>query len=417
MAGKSSYHTSMVLLENVAALPAHWRCRIPSSTLADWRRRDVRKIVGFKDNDPIFQEAEFFRTFLNVGALRTSAKALYRVYKFYKTTINGMRGVKRVWKENKPKIVRLVRAIQPAFGLKRACRMARISVSCFHLWKNYPECANSPVGLCRKQHPLQITLKEEGVIRRYASDPEFAGWSLASLWLQILRDGAGAFSLTTLRKYVRILRIIRARICKPRRRIGIRANAPLELLHMDTTVFRVGDCTRLFIHLVVDNFSRAILGWRLMRTNNSKDVMENLFEVCETYDLMRSDVTVFSDDGSENLGYVSDFFSRPGNLMRKLVAQVDIEFSNSMVEAVNKVLKYQFLYPAESRLHTEADLRNALTPIIGRYNNRPQFVLHGLTPREVLGGEIPNPRMFAKQLADAREERKVANNANLCGRC
>ena len=72
---------------------------------------------------------------------------------------------------------------------------------------------------------------------------------------------------------------------------------------------------------------------------------------------------------------------------------------------------------AESRLHTETNLRNALAPIIDRYNHRPQFVLHGLTPLEVLAGQIPDPRMFAEQLADAREERKVANHANLCGRC
>lgn len=295
--------------------------------------------------------------------------------------------------------------------------MARISVSCFHLWKKYPECANSPVGLCRKRHPRQIAIEEEQVIEQYTNNREFSGWSLASLWWQIRRDGAGAFSLITFRKYVRILRIIRPRFSKPRATIGIRANASLELLHMDTTIFRVGDRTRLFIHLVVDNFSRAVLGWRLMKTNNSKEVMENLKEVCRTHDLMQSEITVLTDDGSENLGYVTEFLQRPGVFVNKLVAQVDISFSNSMVETVNKVLKYQFLFPMESRLHTEKDLRKALEIVIERYNHRPQFVLHGLTPREVMDGRIPDPRMFDEQLVVAREARIAANQANLCGEC
>ncbi|MCR9143374.1 MAG: DDE-type integrase/transposase/recombinase, partial [bacterium] len=391
MATKNTYATSLIVATQIGLLPERFLETIPASTISGWRKYEIRKVIGLDCEDPILHDLDFHRQFLNVGALRATAKALFRIYKFYESIIANVRGVKRIWKASKAEIVELVRRIQPAFGLERACRMARISVSCFHNWKNDPECANSPIGVCRKRHPLQISIVEEKIIKQYATNPEYAGWSLASLWLQILRDGAAAFSVTTFRKYVRILQIIRPKFRKPRRRIGIRADAPLVLLHMDTTVFRTADRTKFFVHLIVDNFSRAILGWRLMRTNNSKDVMENLSEVCEAHDLMRSEVTVLTDDGSENLGQVSDFFQRPGNFMKKLVAQVDIDFSNSMVEAVNKVLKYQFLFPKGSRLRTGNDLRRALEIEIERYNNRPQFVLHGLTPREVLAGRIPDP--------------------------
>ena len=417
MATKKTYATSLIVAAQVGLLPERFLRVIPASTISGWRKYEISKVIGLDSDDPVFRDIEFHRQLLNVAALRASTKALYRLYRFYASTLESMRGVKRVWKESKTEIVGLIRRIQPAFGLERACSMARISVSCFHKWKHYPECKNSIVGLCRKRHTRQIAVEEEQVIADYASNPEFDGWSLASLWLQIMRDGTGAFSLTTFRKYVRILRIVRPKFRKPRRRIGIRANAALQLLHMDTTIFRTTDRTKLCIHLVVDNFSRAILGWRLMRTNNSKDVMENLNEVCDTHDLTRSEVAVVTDDGSENLGHVIEFFERPGNLMRKLVAQVDINFSNSMVEAVNKVLKYQFLFPKGLRLRTENDLRRTLEVDIERYNDRPQFVLHGLTPREVLGGRIPDPHIFDTQLAEARERRKAANRANLCGQC
>src|SRR2546425_10128380 len=42
---------------------------------------------------------------------------------------------------------------------------------------------------------------------------------------------------------------------------GLRANAPKQILHMDLTIFRPSDHSRVYIYLIMDNFSRAILGY------------------------------------------------------------------------------------------------------------------------------------------------------------
>ena len=44
---------------------------------------------------------------------------------------------------------------------------------------------------------------------------------------------------------------------------GIRAAKPDEIWHIDTTVIRLLDGTRVYLHAVIDNFSRRILSWRL----------------------------------------------------------------------------------------------------------------------------------------------------------
>jgi putative transposase len=52
-----------------------------------------------------------------------------------------------------------------------------------------------------------------------------------------------------------------------------------------------------------------------------------------------------TDDGSENYGVAKQWI--PGcdaPKIRHIIAQVHIQYSNSMIEAANKQLKYRFLY-------------------------------------------------------------------------
>src|SRR5471030_1639032 len=66
-------------------------------------------------------------------------------------------------------------------------------------------------------------------------------------------------------------RLIRERgWLRPRARVhpatpneGIRATRPNEYWHVDVTVIRLLDGTRLYLHAVIDNFSRRILAWKL----------------------------------------------------------------------------------------------------------------------------------------------------------
>ena len=55
---------------------------------------------------------------------------------------------------------------------------------------------------------------------------------------------------------------------------------------------------------------------------------------------------LIADGGSENNNiYVDELLTKNPNTLTKLIAQKDISFSNSMVEAINKILKYNYLFP------------------------------------------------------------------------
>ena len=87
------------------------------------------------------------------------------------------------------------------------------------------------------------------------------------------------------------------------------------------------------------------------------------------------------DDGPENNGSVNDFFSVPGIKFKKLIAQVDILQSNSMIEAANKRIKYDYLFTKEL-----LDLKAVevyISSAIESFNNKPFNVLTAYTPLEV----------------------------------
>ena len=93
---------------------------------------------------------------------------------------------------------------------------------------------------------------------------------------------------------------------KAKKKTGIRAAKPKEIIHADVCVYRPLDNTKAFIYFIVDNFSRMILGWRISTQYNSSIMLDNLRTVYCEYLLETEDplAVLLVDDGSENKGSV-----------------------------------------------------------------------------------------------------------------
>jgi putative transposase len=233
----------------------------------------------------------------------------------------------------------------------------------------------------------------------------------------IKREGAAYFNISTFYKYINLLNLKRFGLAHRRKHhhMGIRARTPLQIIHVDVTVFRTADNKKNYIHLIQDNFSRAILQPAVQRNCTAQTTFENVKVVYEKY-LHPADIEncqLISDDGSENYGPVKTFIENSQfPSIQHLIAQRDIEFSNSMIESANKQLKYRFLYH-----HHIADydaLVKYVEQSIKDYNNRPHHVLNGLTPLEVLQGKIPNPHAYSNQIQQAKTNRLTENKKIKC---
>ena len=121
--------------------------------------------------------------------------------------------------------------------------------------------------------------------------------------------------------------------------------------------------------------SRYILNYRVSLEGKAQNTFEMLresyYEHIHSKD--NSGVELITDGGSENNNHIVNSFTEdPDIAIKKITAQVDIEFSNSMVEAYNKILKYRFLY--RKQIPDFAALKRYLPGAVQEYNEiRPHY--------------------------------------------
>jgi transposase InsO family protein len=154
-------------------------------------------------------------------------------------------------------------------------------------------------------------------------------YASASTWLRLIREGGW--------------RRPRKRIHPAKPSVGIRASKPNEIWHLDVTVIRLLNGTKLYLHGVVDNFSRRLLAWKLAEKLSPTRTCEVLAEAARQLPEVQSPVTVLADSGVENVNDTVDQFLFGGTLKRVL-AQVEIMASNSLVESWWRGLKHSWLY-------------------------------------------------------------------------
>jgi transposase InsO family protein len=208
----------------------------------------------------------------------------------------------------------------------------------------------------------------------------------------------------------------RLRVYPAKPKIGIRAKAPGDLLHLDVTIIRLLDGTRAYLHGVIDNYSRRILSWSLEERLGSGGTCRILREAVVQLNDCPGHAVVVADSGSENVNGSVDNLLNDEELTRVL-AQVEVTFSNSMIEAFWRSLKHSWLY-----LHS-LDSFAALRRLIEFYVNAHNEVM----PHSTFDGQTPNEMFFgsgdevAKRLSEARssarEKRMRANRAARCGAC
>ncbi|HZK64311.1 MAG TPA: hypothetical protein VFC34_09205 [Puia sp.] len=209
--------------------------------------------------------------------------------------------------------------------------------------------------------------------------------------ISINKDGAAHMRLSTFYKYVSLLSLKRSQAFSRRKNhtLGIRAIAPFQILHADLTEFKTEDQKKAYIYLVQDNYSRAILGYQLSLERRACHTFENLSNVKAEYLVPAkiSECMLLTDDGSENYRIAKQLITESdASKIRHVIAQVDVHYSNSMIEAANKQLKYRFLY--HQNINDFSHLKGYLSKAILDFNNCPHGVLNGLTPMEVLQGKI-----------------------------
>jgi putative transposase len=126
--------------------------------------------------------------------------------------------------------------------------------------------------------------------------------------------------------------------------------------------------------------------------------------------------TLMVDDGVENFNAEVDALADSG-LFQRVLAQVALIFSNSMIEAWWRQLKHNWLYL--NRLDSVTRVESLVARYVSEHNSTiPHAAFDGQTPDEMFFGTgAAVPDLLAARRDIARRERMAANRAKHCSSC
>jgi putative transposase len=406
-------------------LPDLYREQIHKSLISKWQRESPDKYTGYELNDNIEELYELMKKISEDQRLLRTIRAFYRINKTLKDIIGSGRDYVNKIKDCKFKIVETIQRGKNTIGINRGIRLFGISPSTYRTWamESYFRCGHSITKLCNNAYPQQLTVKEIGKMYKLLTDRDIIHWPIVSVAYHGMRESILKAHPNTWYKYARLMQLKRKRYIKIKKKYdeGLRTSAPNEKWHADITEFQTADGKTSYIYLVMDNFSRYITSWRVADRVCAKIRLETFEETIvnaglEPQSEAETRIELIVDGGTENNNkQVERFIDKYP--ISKLVALKDILKSNSMVESVNKIIKYNYLYPL--KIQNQEDLERTMRKfVIPDYNDkRPHGSLNGLTPAEAYRGTIVNFKKIREKMVQALDKRVAYNRTHSCMGC
>ena len=317
-------------------------------------------------------------------------------------------------------ILRAITTAKPFLPLDVILRIVHLGPGRYHAWNSRAStlaCGLDDRSSCPRTSPSQLTPVEVASIKDMVLAPENRHMALRTLALYAQRIGKVFASVTTWAKLIRERgwRRPRQRVHPAKPTVGVRATQANETWHVDTTIFKLLDGTTAYLHAVIDNYSRKILAWTVAARLEPTATCQLLL-AAGRHLVFAGRPLLYADSGIENVSGAVEVTLLSACLDRVL-AQVDVAFSNSMIEAFWRSLKHQGLYL--NSLDSIERLRALVEFYVDQHNTQmPHAAFRGQTPDELYFGTAANlPAELAAAWEQARAARLTANRAMSCDRC
>ncbi|MBU0927383.1 MAG: DDE-type integrase/transposase/recombinase [Spirochaetes bacterium] len=409
---RRTYHTDVKIAAYAGCLPVDLIKDIPKSTLHGFRSRDHSACIG-AEYSQVLAYASVLREIASCKAALIAATAIIRVAHLVRSLGVAFDSVSLIKvPEWKSKVVALVQHVSGALARDRILAILGLSRSRFSSWaKRDADCRSSPLSLCRRSYPNQLTAKEFKTIKTEFSDPVFAHWPLSSIAWGLIHSGRLSANVATILRYAKLLGLggLHGVSKKSRKRGSVDARRLNQAWHLDVTVVTTSNNLKAYVQILLDSFSRRIIAWEASANVSGIRTTELLRTAFSRLaEAPMECVSLIVDGGSENNNrHVEAYLATVP--VKKLIARVDVSFSNSMIEAVNKILKYRYLFrkPIPDLEHLHVAVESAIMD----YNSRPHYALRGLTPDEAYRGKVFDEAEYRQRIELARQHRLLANRS------
>ena len=226
-----------------------------------------------------------------------------------------------------------------------------------------------------------LTIEEISNLRMLYSSNSLFFYPLHALSTKAKIDRQLFASPKTWQKYINMFKLRRPIILeKPKKKypIGIMAQFPHELWHIDVTEFKIKK-ERVFLQAILDNYSRAVLSSQFLSSISAANTLTLIDKTIKDHG---SPTKLMSDAGKENVNHKVRVQLERHNV-KHIVAKLNTKYSNSKIEVFFRMLKSNYL--SHLKISSKSDLIMRIDFYIQNYNYEiPHSALNYRTPDEAL---------------------------------
>lgn len=285
-------------------------------------------------------------------------------------------------------------ALAPALGIAAACRLLDVPRSSY-----YRASRPAPAPTPRPRSPRALTDAEQHRIRAVLNSARFADCTPRQIYATLLDEGT---YLCHWRTFYRILATQHA-VRERRNQLRHPAYAAPELLATGPNQLWSWDITKLkgprpwtyfYLYVILDVFSRCVVGWMIMERESALLAEEFIAETCHQEGIGPQQLTLHADNGSSMTSKtVAQLLADLG--VTKTHSRPHVSNDNPYSEAQFKTTKYRPDFP--DRFGSLDDARQWMRQFVRWYNHDHCHSGIGLLPPVVVHRGQASATVAARQ--------------------
>jgi putative transposase len=299
-----------------------------------------------------------------------------------------------------------VEAHREEVGVKPLCDALGVSRETYYRRKRPPKAVPSRP---RPRPRRALSDQERATVLEALCSERFADRSAAEVYATLLDEGIYLCSLRTMYRVLKANQAVRERRNQLRhpnyKKPELLATGPNQVWSWDITKLKGPvKCSYFYLYVVLDIFSRYVVGWMLARSESAELARRLLRDTCEKQGIKPDELVVHSDRGSpmisKTLGQlladlgVEKSFSRPR-----------VSNDNPFSESAFKTLKYSPGFPDRFSGGYDQALTHCRS-FLNWYNDEHHHSgLVGLTPAQVHSGRAQTVLAEREQVMRAAYDR------------
>ena len=230
-----------------------------------------------------------------------------------------------------------------------ACTIIGISAKTLQRWRG-PENTRDRRLETQREPANKLTALERQRILKVANEPAYAGLSPAQIVPTLADEGRYIGSESTIYRILKAQKQLTHRQkAKPVRQVkkprALMATGPNQIYSWDITYLPTPvKGVFVYLYLVMDVYSRKIVGWQVYEEESSALAADLMINICQQENIKRGQLTLHSDNGSPMKGATMLATLQDLGVMPSL-SRPSVSDDNPYSESLFRTVKYRPDYP------------------------------------------------------------------------